>query len=132
MVSQVSIYMMDIVWICVEVFISCFCVKVKVQWRIRCFCKASLRISRTCLFQSKGSWILKDNSLKLTYSLKLVSAIFLSIFYFFTKRWPFKNYEDYFLFHLKTSFFFSRCSNFCISFPSCQHLPDPNEQIKVD
>ena len=105
MVSQVSIYMMDIVWICVEVFMSCFCVKVKVQWRIRCFCKASLRISRTCLFQSKGSWILKDNSLKLTYSLKLVSAIFLSIFYFFTKRWPFKNYEDYFLFHLKTSFF---------------------------
>ena len=104
MISQVNIYMMDIVWICVEVFMSCFCVKVKVQWRGIWFCKASLRISHTCLFQSKGSWILKNNSLKLTYSLKLVSAIFLSIFYFFTKWWPFKNYEDYFLFHLKTSF----------------------------
>ena len=29
---------------------------------------------------------------------------FLLIFYFFTKRWPFQNYEKYFLFHLKSSF----------------------------
>ena len=35
---------------------------------------------------------------------KLVSAIFLSFFYFFTKKKPFKNYEKCFLFHLKSSF----------------------------
>ena len=132
MVSQVSIYMMDIVSICVEVFISCFCVKVKVQWRIRCFYKASLRISRTCLFQSKGSWILKDNSLKLTYSLKLVSAIFFVNFLFFHQTMALQKLWRLFFISSKNLFFFSRCSNFCISFPSCQHLPDPNEQIKVD
>ena len=35
--------------------------------------------------------------------LKLVSAVFYQIL-FFTKRWPFKNYEKCFLFHLKSSF----------------------------
>ena len=47
---------------------------------------------------------LQPTFLFLTYlSLKPGSAIFYKCF-FFTNRWPFKNYEKRFLFHLKSSF----------------------------
>ena len=36
--------------------------------------------------------------------LKLVSAIFIKFYFFFTKWQPFKNFEKCFLFHLKSSF----------------------------
>ena len=36
--------------------------------------------------------------------LNLVSGIFYKIFIFLTKWYAFKNYEKYFLFHLKSSF----------------------------
>ena len=71
-------YCMDIMW--------CLCVEVKVQQRVIWFCKASLRICSVSLFECKGPWMLKTDSLKVTDSLKLVPAIFLSNFCFCTKR----------------------------------------------
>ena len=41
---------------------------------------------------------------KLSFYSKACVRYFLSNFYFFTKWWPFKNYEKCFLFHLKSSF----------------------------
>ena len=48
-------YFMDIMW--------CLCVKVKIQQRVIWFCKASLRICYVSLFECKGPWMLKTDSL---------------------------------------------------------------------
>ena len=53
--------------------------------------------------------------------LKLVSAIFYQIFIFFTKWLPFKNFEECFLFHLKSSFY-SRDIHFLVIFPFLSKL----------
>ena len=58
--------------------------------------------------------------LLLRVCLKLVSAIFYQLFYFFTK-WFFKNYEKCFLFHRKL-LFISRYPNFCNFFSSFRHF----------
>ena len=48
-------YCMDIGW--------CLCVEVKIQQRVIWFCKASLRICYVILFECKGPWMLKTDSL---------------------------------------------------------------------
>ena len=63
--------------------------------------------------------------------LKLLYAIFLSNLYFFTKWYPFKNYEKCFLFHLKSSFRFWDIQFFVIFFPSFPHFPDSKGQMEV-
>ena len=69
--------------------------------------------------------------LQYSYSLKLVSSIFIKSL-FLTTWQPFQNYEKYFLFHLTELFSLSRYSNFCIcvfpSFSPCQPLVVCNRQ----
>ena len=48
-------YCMDIMWY--------LCVEVKIQHRVIWFCKASLRICYTSLFECKRPWMLKTDSL---------------------------------------------------------------------
>ena len=62
MISLINIYVIDMVWILSDFMPG--------GQRVIWFCKASLRISHLSLFECKGPWILK------TDSLKLVSAIF--------------------------------------------------------
>ena len=63
--------------------------------------------------------------------LKLLYAIFLSNLYFFTKWYPFKNYEKCFLFHLKSSFRSWDIQFFVIFYPSFPHFPDSKGQMEV-
>ena len=46
---------MDIMW--------CLCVEVEIQQRVIWFCKAALRIYDVGLFECKGPWMLKTDSL---------------------------------------------------------------------
>ena len=48
-------YFMDIMW--------CLCVKVKIQQRVIWFCIASIIICYISLFECKGPWMLKTDSL---------------------------------------------------------------------
>ena len=57
---------------------------------------------------------------------------FLSIFYFFTKWYPFKNHEKCFFILYKKLISFSRYSNFCDIFPSFPHFPDSKGQMEVE
>ena len=56
---------------------------------------------------------------------------FLSNFYFLTNLQPFKNYEIYFLFHLKT-FFRSQDIQFFVISPFFPHFPNLKRQMEVE
>ena len=78
-----------------------------------------------CQDENNTSWVLQ--ALK-TYSLlKACVRYFLSNFYFFSKLYPFKNYEKCFLFHPKSSFR-SRDIQFFVIFS----LPFHTFQIQKD
>ena len=59
MISQVEIYVVDIVWILCDVYMW----GVKIQQRVIWFCKVSLRNCYVSLFECKGPWMLKTDSL---------------------------------------------------------------------
>ena len=58
---------MDIMW--------CLCVEVNIQQKVGCFCeRASLRICYIILFERKGPWMLKTDSLIFSRNIKYFSA----------------------------------------------------------
>ena len=57
---------------------------------------------------------------------------FLSNFYFFIKRWAFKNYGKCFFISSKKLFSFLRYLNFCNFFSSFPHFPDSKGQMEVE
>ena len=61
--------------------------------------------------------------------LKVCVHYFLSNFYFFSKRKPFKHCEK---FHIKKLFSFTRYSGFCDFLPSFPHFPDSKAQKEVE
>ena len=71
MISQVNIYVRDIVWI---LDMWCLCVDVKIQQTFIWFCKVSLRICYAILFERKGSRMLKTDNLILQGNIKYVTA----------------------------------------------------------
>ena len=71
MISQVNIFVRDIVWI---LDMWCLCVDVKIQQTFIWFCKVSLRICYAILFERKGSRMLKTGNLILQGNIKYVTA----------------------------------------------------------
>ena len=56
MISQVNVYVMDVMWILCDVWVLCLRVEVNIQQRVVCFReKASLRICGIILFECKDS-----------------------------------------------------------------------------
>ena len=81
-----------------------------------------------CFFQEKCLLIIIDNYW-LYLSLRLVSSMF---YIYFTKRKHFKVYKKFFLFHLKSLFYFWYNQFFVFLFPSPPQFPDPKVQMKLE